>query len=347
LRKLLIKLIDKLEQLPGKDTKPNFCCFGITDDCILKCQMCYKWKEDILVKSDNGMPSVAQWKDAIASLRRITDKGFLINFGGGEPLLMEGLLELVRFAADIGFRTNIATNAYLIDEDMAKRIADSGLSTINISLDSIKESTHDYLRGVDGVYNRAMQTIEYLHKYGPELRKGICSVIYEINIDDIIDLVEFVEKDNRLKWIYFMATMQPNNTKPDSEWYKREFSYLWPKDTKKAHSVIDRLIELKNKGYKIVNHTSQLKAFKSYFANPGRFVKIAQCNLSRAIHISSVGDVFICFQWEKLGNIKSDRLEDIWYSPAAEAIRRDVLACKRNCHFLINCFFEGDFPFSF
>jgi MoaA/NifB/PqqE/SkfB family radical SAM enzyme len=260
---------------------------------------------------------------------------------------MEGLLDIVRFAADKGFKTNIATNAYLIDEDMAKRIADSGLSTINISLDSIKESTHDYLRGVKGVYESVMKAIEYLDKHCPKLQKGICSVIYEINIDDIIELTEAVEKDNRLDWIYFMAAMQPNNTKPDSEWYKREFSYLWPKDINKVHFVINRLIELKNRGYKIVNHTAQLKAFKSYFVNPQKFVKTAQCNLSRALHISSVGDVFICFQWDKLGNIKSDRLKDLWNSDKAEVVRRNISRCRRNCHFLVNCFFEGDFPFSF
>lgn len=347
MKKLLVKLIDRLEKLPGEDTKPNFCCFGVTDNCILKCRMCYKWKEDISVKPGNGHPAISHWKDAVSSLREITDKGFLINFGGGEPLLMEGLLELVRFASDMGFRTNIATNAYLIEEDMAKRIADSGLSTINISLDSKDESSHDYLRGIDGVHAKAMQAIGHLHRYAPELKKGICSVIYEINIDAIIELVEAVEKDERMEWIYFMAAMQPNNTIPDSEWYEREFSYLWPKDTKKAHSVIDRLIELKNRGYKIVNHTSQLKAFKSYFADPHKFVKIAQCNLSKAIHISSIGDVFICFDWAKLGNIKSDSLEDLWHSDKAKVIRRDISACKRNCHFLINCFFEGDFPFLF
>lgn len=299
------------------------------------------------IKSGNLSPTVFQWKNAIASLREITDEGFLINFGGGEPFLMEGLLELVRFAADKGFKTNIATNAYLIDEDVAKNIADSGLSTINISLDSIKEETHDYLRGVKGVYKRAMRAIEYLHKYCFKLKKGICSVIYQMNIDDIIELTEAIEKDVRLEWIYFMAPMQPNNTKLDPNWYRGKFSYLWPKDKSKVNAVINRLIKLKNRGYKIVNLTSQLKAFKSYFVNPQRFVKTAECNLSRALHVSSVGDVFICFQWLKLGNIKSDGIKELWYSKEAEAVRKNILGCKRNCHFLINCFFEGDFPFSF
>jgi len=178
MRKLLVKLVNKLEELPGKDTKPNFSCLSVTEDCTLRCKMCYKWRKDMSIKSGNLSPTISQWKNAIASLQEITDEGFLINFGGGEPFFMKSLLELVRFAADKGFNTNIATNAYLVDEDTAKAIADSGLSTINISLDSIKESTHDYLRGVKGVYKRVMKAIEYLHKYCFKLKKGICSVIY-------------------------------------------------------------------------------------------------------------------------------------------------------------------------
>jgi len=301
----------------------------------------------MLVKPGDKPPAVSDWKEAVTSLCNIADEGFMINFGGGEPFLLGEILEIVRFAADKGFRTNIATNAYLIDEDMAKAIAASGLSTINISLDSVNEPTHDYLRGTDGVHKRAMKAIEYLDRYCPGLKKGICCVISSVNLGGILDLTEYVQRDNRLEWIYFMAVMQPNNVKHDPDWHRNEFSYLWPDDTEKAALLIGRLIELKNKGYKIVNRVPQLKAFRSYFADPRRFVKISQCNLSRALHVSSVGDVFICFQWGKLGNIKSDRLDILWNANRAETIRKDIAGCRRNCHFLINCFFEDELPFSF
>jgi len=52
-------------------------------------------------------------------------------------LLFKGLLELVKFSIDKGFSANIASNGWLIDEEMAKRIGDSGLTEINLSLDSL------------------------------------------------------------------------------------------------------------------------------------------------------------------------------------------------------------------
>ena len=53
-------------------------------------------------------------------------------------------------------------STYLIDEDMAKRIADSGLNVLAISLESLNPKTHNYLRGKDDVFSRAMKAIEYL-----------------------------------------------------------------------------------------------------------------------------------------------------------------------------------------
>jgi len=325
--------------------KPAFCCFGVVDECFLRCKMCQKWKPDPNIQ-DRERPSIFYWKNAIESLRGIVDKSFLINFGGGEPLLMEGLLELVRFAADIGFRTNIATNAYLIDEDMAKRIADSGLSSVNISLDSMNETAHDYLRGRKGVYKKAMNAIDYLDKYSSkDFEIIICCAIYDINMEEVIEVAEWVNQHSRIKWIYFMAAMQPNNTTPSPNWHKEDFGYLWPQDAEKITSVIDHLIDMKKRGYKINNQICQLEAFNKYFNYPDRFVKNTACNLDRAVHISSVGNIYICYDWECLGNIMRDDLACVWYSKEADKVRENIRNCKKNCHHLINCFFEGDYPF--
>ena len=143
-----------------------------------------------------------------------------------------------------------------------------------------------------------------------------------------------------------MAAMQPNNTALDSRWYdKEEFSFLWPKDPQKTSLVIDKLIDLKNKGSKITNEICQLETFKLYYAHPERFVKNTKCNMDSALHISSCGDIFLCYRWGLLGNIKTDDLAEAWYSEKAEKARQDIANCRDNCHFLLNCFFKGDYPF--
>lgn len=326
--------------------KPGFCCIGIVDSCILKCQMCQKWKEDLGTKG--FLPATTEeWKVFIRQLRDLVDEGFEIDFGGGEALMHKDILVLVSFAKKLGFKTTIASNGYLIDKKMTKRIVESGLDSIVLSLDSLKPKIHDRMRGVEGVARRVFQAIKYLRKYSKAIHIGICTIIMEQNLDGILDLAEWVEVNRgRINSILFMAAMQPNNTASNYNWYREDYNYFWPKDTPKTHAIIDELIERRKKGQWIGNSVAQLEAFKTYYADPARFVKKMPCNLDRAIHVSSIGDIFLCYRHDLLGNIKHGAdIRGIWHSQEAEKARGDIRKCQYNCHFLLNCFFEGDYPF--
>lgn len=323
--------------------KPGFCCLGVTNKCMLKCRMCYKWRDNV----PEEYPTTEQYKRFIADLRDIVDDNFIINFGGGETLLFEGLFDLIRFSATKGFLTNIISNGWLIDEEMARRIADSGLHGINLSLDSLNENTHDYLRGVKGVHRRVINAIQYLNKYAPKTKVGVCCVIYDWNLGELSSLVEWVINNDMLRSIIFMVPMQPNSTGVDNKWWTGEYGFLWPRDINKACSFIDEVLKLKDRyAEKIGNTIPQLEAFKLYLRSPDKFVKKTKCNLDRAVHVGADGCLFLCFRWDMLGDIKiGDDIRRLWNSNKADVIRRNIASCRDNCHFLLNCFFEGDYPF--
>ncbi|MDP3041947.1 MAG: radical SAM protein [Candidatus Omnitrophota bacterium] len=325
------------------EIKPGFCCLGITNKCMLKCRMCFKWQNDAI---EENHPTIEQYKNFISNFRALVDDDFKIHFGGGEALLFDGVLDLVRFSVEKGFLTNIASNGWLINEDMAKRIGDSGLNEINLSLDSLNEDTHDYLRGVKGVYRRVMRSIKYLSKYASDTNIAICSVIYDWNLDELMFLLDWVMNNDKINSIFFLVPMQPNSTGVDKGWWEGKYAYLWPKDEEKAEVFINELIKIRTAGRKIGNSLEQLEAFKLYFRYPDKFVKKTKCNLDKAVHISAVGDIFLCFRRDILGNIKDgDNIREIWHSEAAGEVRQKIANCKDNCHFLLNCFFEGDCSF--
>jgi len=161
-----------------------------------------------------------------------------------------------------------------------------------------------------------------------------------------LDLVEWAHKNTRISSINFMAAMQPNNTTPEDRWWSGKYGSIWPKDNEKTIRVIQEIIDKKINGYKIGNPLSQLKAFQAYYKNPASFVKSKQCNLERCVLVSSVGDIFLCYDFPSIGNIKKDRLIDVWYCSQAEEVRKEISRCNKNCHHLLNCFdeFEADFP---
>ena len=265
--------------------KPAFCCIGISTGCMLKCKMCSTWKTGYFTTSQE--PTLNEWFRFIELVADLTDNSIEINVSGGEPLLDERNLALISFSAKREIPTSMPSNGFLIDKEMAHKIADSGLNAIGISLDGINRDTHDFLRGVKGCYDKAMQAIDYLDRYCGNLGIGILTTISEKNLDEIIGLTKWANEDNRIETIIFQAIAQPFSTPLDNEWYnKSEYSFLWPKDTKKAHALLDELIKLKKMAYKISNPVSQLDAFKRYFENPREFIKKDICNVNFYMNIN-------------------------------------------------------------
>jgi len=228
---------------------------------------------------------------------------------------------------------------------MAKKIADSGLKEIALSLDTINADTHDFLRGVRGVYERLMHAIQYLHSYAPGLQIKLTAVIMEKNLDDLVDLAKWVIADPRIICVNFQAITQPFNTKPEDGWYeKSEYSFLWPKDLNKVEYIMEELIKLKQENkLKINNPASQFRIYKAYFRNPQSFIKKTSCNIDKqAINITSNGQVFICYNYEPIGNIKQEDfdMEQLWHSLQADLVRNNVQNCRKNCQQIVNCYYD-------
>lgn len=321
--------------------KPGYCCIAIIERCFLRCRICYKWKDDINSR-DPREADLQQWKGFIDSLKDLVDMPFQINFAGGEALIHKDTLSLIRYVSDRGFTALLASNGWLIDEDMAKRINDSGLKAISLSLDGIKEETHDFIRGTKGSYRRVLKAIEFLNRHCPDLRVMLCSLISAVNLEELKDLVLWVRNNKMIYGLGFQAVTQPFNTPIEDKWYLNpEHECLWPKDINRVDSVIDSLIDIaeNDKNNKIGNPVSQLRAYKAYFKNPDSFLKKdVSCHLDdSAINVTPTGDVFFCFYMDPVGNIKTDSISEIWYSEKNEKARQRIKNCKRNCQAIVNC----------
>lgn len=320
---------------------PIFCDIGVTENCMFKCKMCRLWQT---TKNPNEL-SIGEWKDFITSLEEFGTNNIRLHFAGGEPLIKKGILDLIGFANKKGFTTVMVTNGFLIDEVMAGRIARSGLNVISISLDSLNVEIHDFLRGTKGAYKQAIQAIDYLNKQGVK-NISILAVIMGPNLDNIIELADWVNKNDSLSSIYFQAISQPIATAKDQQWYeKEEFGYLWPKDRLNVEAVIDQLIDFKNRGYKISNSIRQLELFKAYFKQPNKLQDGMVCNQGDyVIYIRPIGDVFLCGSLAPIGNVKTDNVRKIWNSKEAILRREQIYNCKESCLNVINCFEDKELP---
>lgn len=324
---------------------PNYCCIALTESCFLRCRMCYKWQSHI-EERDPREPTVAQWRAFIASVREVVPEGFQINYAGGEALTRKETLELIVCTRALGMRAHLASNGYLVDELMAQAIAEAGLDSICLSVDGAQESTHDFMRGTPGAYQRVLKAMALLKQYSPHTRITVNAVICAYNLDELEDLVRWADAHPSIDGIMFQAVTQPFSTPGDELWYTQErYAGLWPQTPQQAHAALDRLIKIKelSERTKLQVSVAQLKVFKRYFSNPHDFLKVARCHIDdKVLNVTPVGDVHICYYQEPVGNVKVDSVLQIMRSERFARVQAMIRTCRKNCQSIVNCnFSEG------
>lgn len=126
----------------------------------------------------------------------------MLILSGGEPLLRPDILSLAEHATSLGIRTSLATNGTLLSEELAERIASSGIRRVSVSLDGATQEVHDTIRG-PGSFRAAERGMDCL--------KGILDLQInftitrqnEHQVSEIFDLAE--EKGARALHLFFLV----------------------------------------------------------------------------------------------------------------------------------------------
>jgi len=328
---------------------PAFCLLVVSKKCTFKCKMCNMWKNKER-QIDRQELTMEEMKGFVDDLKNVIREPIFIHLIGGEALLRKDLMELVAYIRQSGFNSSITTNGYYIDEEMARKIVDSRLTGIFLSLDGFKEETHDYLRGVRGSYRKVMEAIELLDKYrgsdkGNRLSIGITMTLMEKNLDEVLDLVKWANNNEKINDIFFNACLQPfDPDEYEKKWYlNKKNNDVWPQDVNKAGDILEQLAILKEKGYKICNPPEQLRLVKEYFKNPYRFIHDSKIKCPRgdlAPEINAYGDINMCFYMEPIGNIREKKFSEVWFSKEMEKARKEIDSCKKDCDIAVNCFYK-------
>jgi MoaA/NifB/PqqE/SkfB family radical SAM enzyme len=320
--------------------KPHSCSIVLLTQCFFKCKMCEMWK----AQEAPGTVSIEEWKSFISSLEGILDNQKELVFSGGEPLLHKDIFELIEYGTKRGFKTLMPSNGFLIDENVAKRLAHAGLKEIFISLDSTNPKTHDFLRGVEGAHAKVMRAFDNLAKFCPDLRIGIICVVSGVNHHEIVDLIKWVKEAKFLSGVYFQAIAKPFFVPLDDTWHAQgPFAFLWPKQTGDIHATVEQMLQLKKENYPIHNFPLQLEIFKTYFTDPTKRARKAACYLGDyVVNVNPQGDISLCCFMPPIGNIKKDDITTLWYSELAKQKRVQMHCCDVNCNNMVNCFFKED-----
>ena len=165
---------------------------ALTHRCQCRCVHCYSYSAEAL--SDREELTTVEIKYLLEKAKKI---GFVeVNFTGGEPLLREDLLILIRHARRLGLISKINTNGVLLSSSMIRELKKSGLKWCAVSIDSAKPERHDQLRRFRGCFEKAVAGVE------EAIRQGIpASITTYARRDSLLsgDLADIVALGHRLK----------------------------------------------------------------------------------------------------------------------------------------------------
>ena len=138
---------------------PLVMSWNVTRECNMKCSHCYINATDKKLDNELTTQEAKRLMDQIYQVSRP-----LLILSGGEPLLRPDIFELISYGSKIGLKMGLGSNGSLIDEPMAKKLKDAGITTVSISIDSNVPEQHDEFRGVAGAWIKAVQACKALRK---------------------------------------------------------------------------------------------------------------------------------------------------------------------------------------
>lgn len=131
----------------------------------------------------------ADWRAEIRSIRKAGYDGLSIS--GGEPLLHPDIVEMVRYARLLGYqRVELQTNATLLTEANAKRLARAGVCSALISMPSHVEKVYNAITSTRGYHQAALEGIRHFIDLG--VRVTVAHVLCQANYTLVPEYVDFI-----------------------------------------------------------------------------------------------------------------------------------------------------------
>ena len=142
-------------------SKPRLIFWEVTKGCNLRCIHCRASATELSSPSD--LPT-DRALDIITQIAAFANP--ILVLSGGEPLYRRDIFQLARFATDRGLRVALATNGTMVTKQLARRIVESGVRRVSISLDGADALTHDTFRGIPGAFEAAVYGLRNLKELG-------------------------------------------------------------------------------------------------------------------------------------------------------------------------------------
>ncbi len=179
------KIVNGTVLLTRVPYRPFYCGIGIEAKCNLKCTMCPR-NDPNFQESEMSYDMFTRIIDQLPFL-----KGAHLS-GLGEPMLHKDLFRMIRYLKDRKMSSLIVTNGTLLNEVNIKKIFQSGLDVVHVSIDSADPETYESIRvgaKLEDVKAGVKNLVDQRDKRQSRLKVNINSILMKKNYRGIEDMV--------------------------------------------------------------------------------------------------------------------------------------------------------------
>ncbi|OGS20848.1 MAG: hypothetical protein A3J83_06475 [Elusimicrobia bacterium RIFOXYA2_FULL_40_6] len=319
-----------------------------------------------LQSMDNALKDVSKELTASDISTAFKDKTLdsldLIRFTGGEPFLKNDFPQIIeqiwKNAAPKLFY--ITTNGTYTDriKDFVKYYDGKDIKlNIQISLDSANEM-HDKIRGVPGLFNKALATLEMLKTFKDKSKNiiiGVNQTIIKENMDEIAGVNKLMKQLGFEHKIY-VAVDSHESTIMSKGKKTYEFKLCSDYTREEIEKIYDEIQGTlwKNKKFRGITDVNYIWHLVEEFLVQGsknRALKIG--NTSNAPCLAAFlyfrlmpnGDVMPCtLKPMVLGNLRNETFSSIWYSKETQLVRKNEIKTCPGCW--VECDIVSNFVYS-
>jgi SynChlorMet cassette radical SAM/SPASM protein ScmF len=278
----------------------------LTGGCNLRCRHC--WIDPKHQTGDRSYPALDPdlFRSIIEQAKPLGTTG--VKLTGGEPLLHPQIKDILEHISAENLCLSVETNALLCTPELVGKMAACKNPFVAVSLDGAEAETHEWVRGVDGCFEAALEGMRNLVKVG--LRPQIIMTIMHRNKEQMGAVVRLAESLG-------VGSVKFNILQPIArgERMHKAGEFL----------AIEELVSL---GKWVENVLSSSTKLRLYYSQPMAFQSLAKmfsdhsggspiCRILRILGVLSNGSYALCGIGETVpelvfGYAATDRLEDVW-----------------------------------
>lgn len=290
---------------------PTHAIVSVISVCNARCVMCNIWEEKNVRVLDPD------------TLRKLPTSLVNVNITGGEPFMAKNLPDLVRAIHERGGpRIVISSNGMIpnsVDRHMKEIVAFKPDIGVRISIDGLS-AMHAEIRGSAGAFESAMGSLEILRRHGvKDLGFGFTATgRNDAEIEKVYDL-------SRRLGIQFSISVAQNS----DIYFKTSSNRLGANGSVKREQF-ERLVSRELATW---NPKSWYRAYFEKnlleFAETGTRPETCDA-LTGFFYLDHDANLYPCNVLDrKIGNLRERSFEELWASPEAERVRREVAACRQ------------------